>query len=157
MRVTWLQSVWQNQLSQLIPTDSLSLSNTTKLLIAWFTSTRGVYHNHKQGAFGQTVCFFRTKESPLNSRCFPCHLSFRGSGYLDGWWNSKTKCVEPGQSEGKWPFLKNNDAQPGRGKLLVKKRHTKMALLSPVRQCVFKWMLLKTQSTIYIASKVFAF
>ena len=91
--VTWLQSVWHDQLWQCTLTDCFSLSNTTKLLIAWFTSTRGVYHYYKQWAFWQTVSFFRTKESPLNSR------------YSDGWWKSKTKCVQPGQSKGKWPLL----------------------------------------------------
>ena len=43
---TWLRSAWQDQLSQTILTDCSSLSNTTKLIIAWFTSTRGVYFNH---------------------------------------------------------------------------------------------------------------
>ena len=43
-----------------------------------------MYHYHKQGAVRQTVCFFRTKESPLNSRSFPCRFSlwFRVLGWV---------------------------------------------------------------------------
>ena len=43
-----------------------SLSNTTKLLFAWFTSTRGVYQYHTQRATTAICCFFRAKESLLN-------------------------------------------------------------------------------------------
>ena len=35
----------------------------------------------------------------------PMPLVLCGSGHLDGWWNSKAKCVEPGQSVGKLAVL----------------------------------------------------
>jgi hypothetical protein len=42
------QSTWHTQIGRSILARHLSLSNTTKLIPAWFTSTRGVYLNHIQ-------------------------------------------------------------------------------------------------------------
>jgi hypothetical protein len=42
------QSTWHTQIGRSILDRHLSLSNTTKLIPAWFTSTRGVYLNHIQ-------------------------------------------------------------------------------------------------------------
>jgi hypothetical protein len=39
------QSAWPTQIGQGMLTQRLSLSNTTKLIVAWFTPTRGVYLN----------------------------------------------------------------------------------------------------------------
>ena len=157
---TGCQSTWNEQCRRAVWQLLVGLSNTTKLIIAWFTSTRGVYHYHKQSAFRQTVSFFGTKESPLNSRYFQLLLFPSRSEYLDGWWNSKTKWKEPGQSEGKLAvfdkvMLLCSTRQEG--KLSVEKRHTEMALLSTIRQCMFKWVSLKAKQKGEIASTVFAF
>ena len=52
---TSCQSTWNQQRRVFVWQCLLTLSNTTKLIFAWFTSTRGVYLNHTQSALGQSV------------------------------------------------------------------------------------------------------